>query len=360
MTRVSKKARRGKYLFCAIDLHQEKMLVGFAVDKGKAKFKEFSTTEAGFHSLVRRLNRLQAQHGCDEVWVAYEASGCGFVLADFLEEAGLRIFVLAPTHLPHTVKSRSNKTDKRDVVRIQEVLRGHVLAGNSLPTVWSPPRELRDDRELVRRRLSLKEELARAKNRVHGLLRRYGIKKPEGVKTNWTKRHRAWLASLGKVLNPGAARALGSLLRELSYYESECCLIEKDMVSLAGEDRYRSRVSKLTEIPGVGLLTAMVFLTELGDMDRFPNRKTVGSYLGLVPRTWESGEQDDRKGRISRMGPSRVRKVLNQAAWSMIRWSPYWKAWFKRRTPGGKRRKKMIVAVMRHLGIMMWRQARAA
>ena len=110
----------------------------------------------------------------------------------------------------------------------------------------------------------------------------------------------------------------------------------------------------------MGILTAMVFLTELGDLERFPNRKALGSYLGLVPRSWESGEQSDRKGRISKMGPSRVRKVLNQAAWSLIRWDPYWNKWFKARTPKGKCRRKMIVAVMRHLGIIMWHLALAA
>jgi transposase len=360
MTRVSKKVGRGKHLFCAIDLHQEKMLVGLAIDKGKAKFKEYNADKGGFQALADRLNRLCDRHGGLEVWVAYEASGCGFGLADFLEAAGFRVFVLAPTHLPSTMKSRSQKTDQRDVVRILDVLRGHVLAGASLPSVWTPPQQLRDDRELVRRRLALKEEAARVKNRIHGLLRRYGVKKPDWIKTNWTMSHRVWLASLEGVLDHGAARTLASILRELSYYDQECLLVDRELAALAGEDRYRARVGKLMEIPGVGLLTAMVFLTELGPMERFPNRRAVGSYLGLTPRSFESGEQDDRKGRISKMGPSRVRKVLNQAAWAMIRWSPYWRAWFKRHTPGGKGRRKMIVAVMRHLGIMMWRQARAA
>ena len=62
----------------------------------------------------------------------------------------------------------------------------------------------------------------------------------------------------------------------------------------------------------------MVFLTELGDMRRFRNRKKVGAFLGVVPSSNESGENNDRKGHITRQGPARVRKVLCQAAWARI------------------------------------------
>ena len=234
MTRVSEKPGRSKNIFCGIDLHQQSMLVGICSDRGKIKYKEYGTDDGWFISLSDRLERLRRRHPGSEVWVAYEASGCGFRLADFLEQSGFRVFVLAPTHLPVTVKSRSNKTDKRDVVRILEVLRGHVLAGNTLPSVWTPSLELRDDRELVRRRLSLKEESSRVKNRVHGLLRRYGIRKPDFLKSNWTKKHLRWLRSLETVLELGASRTLMSLLRELDYYESECIAVEQDLLVLAG------------------------------------------------------------------------------------------------------------------------------
>jgi len=59
----------------------------------------------------------------------------------------------------------------------------------------------------------------------------------------------------------------------------------------------------------------MVFLTEMGDLRRFRNRKKVGAYLGLVPTSNESGENTDHKGHITHQGPARLRKVLCQAAW---------------------------------------------
>lgn len=357
MRTVSEVARDGKHIFCGIDLHERSMLAGVALDRGEVVYYSLSTDDGGIGRLVSILHCFRDENPGSRVWASYEAGGCGFRLSDILEGEGFDVSVLAPTHLPMSPKSRSNKTDKRDALRVVEVLRGHVLAGNDLPVVWKPCAELRDDREIVRMRLRLREDASNVKNQIHGLLRRYGIKKPDGMKENWTKKHIRWLHSLETVLNDGAGSVLMSLLRQLDFYEGEIMEVEQDLINLSEAERYKSRVEALTQIPGVGLLTAMVFLTELGDLSRFRNRRKLASYLGLVPRSWESGEQGDRKGHISKLGPSRVRKVLNQAAWSLVRWDDGWRKWFKDRTPGRKYRKKMITAVMRRLGIFMWHTA---
>jgi transposase len=103
----------------------------------------------------------------------------------------------------------------------------------------------------------------------------------------------------------------------------------------------------------------MTFLAELGDVRRFRNRRQLSSYLGLVPSSYETGEDDDHKGHITHMGPARIRKVLNQAAWTIVRKDPIWKA---RYGPLSERRGKMkaIVAIMRKLGIELWHRAMAA
>jgi transposase len=115
----------------------------------------------------------------------------------------------------------------------------------------------------------------------------------------------------------------------------------------------------MTEVPGVGVLTALTFLVELGDVRRFCNRRQVGSYLGLVPASYESGDADDRKGHITRLGPPRVRKVLNQAAWHLVRLDPLWRTRYEA-IAGRGGGKTAIVAIMRRLGIELWQRARAA
>jgi transposase len=98
---------------------------------------------------------------------------------------------------------------------------------------------------------------------------------------------------------------------------------------------------------------------ELGDVRRFNNRRQVGSYLGLVPASYESGEASDRKGHITRLGPPRVRKVLNQAAWHLVRLDPHWRKRYEGIAARGGA-KTAIVAIMRKLGIELWQRAKSA
>lgn len=102
----------------------------------------------------------------------------------------------------------------------------------------------------------------------------------------------------------------------------------------------------------------MVFLSEIGDVTRFKNRRQIGAYLGLVPSANETGMTDDRKGHITRQGSARLRKVLCQAAWNRIRSDECEKPFYDRiKAKNPKRKKKAVVAVMRRLGIRMWHAA---
>lgn len=325
--------------------------------KGKKAEEKFvvETTPQGLQKLAQLV-------GEDEVWAAYEASSCGFEVYDLLTARGWKVFVLAPTHIARSVRGRKRKTDLEDARRILEVLMSHGELGGRLPAVWVPSRKIREDRELVRRRLTVAEELARVKCEIGALLRIQQVKGPEGLKKGWTKKHRAWLRGLareGSALAPSVRKALGSLVRQLEFLAEEVETLQKEVEELAQEEAYRKPVEKMTEVEGVGTLTAVTYYLELGDPKRFKNRRQVGSYLGLVPTSYESGDEDDRKGHISRMGPARVRKVLNQATLARLRLEPDWR---KRYKPIAVRRgpKKAIVAMMRKLGIELWRKACAA
>ena len=108
-------------------------------------------------------------------------------------------------------------------------------------------------------------------------------------------------------------------------------------------------------------MTAMVFLTELGDLRRFSNRRQVGSYLGLIPSSYETGQDDDHKGHITHQGPSRVRKVLCQAVWCRLRTVPLEREAYDRVAKRNPRHKKIaVVAQMRRLAVVLWHAGRAA
>src|SRR5437868_7542089 len=99
----------------------------------------------------------------------------------------------------------------------------------------------------------------------------------------------------------------------------------------------------------------------MGDLARFKNRRQVGSYLGLVPSSFETGEASDRKGHITHQGPARVRFVLNQAVWNIIRFDPDERLVYDRIVKRNPKRKKIAgVAMMRRLAVRLWHAGRAA
>jgi transposase len=272
-------------------------------------------------------------------------------LHDELTASGIECHVLAPTLMERSVKHTKGKTDERDAEEVLQSLRGWLLAGNRLPEVWIPDLQTRDDREAVRMRLEVADKLTRCKNQIRCLLKRNNVG-PSPMKP-WAVDYDVWLNHQAtKVLPRGAGLALSSLLRQLEHLVSE-----RDLLSRS--ERYRRQAKTLIDqLGGVGVLTAMVYLTELGDLRRFKNRQQVGSFLGLTPSSLETGEADDRKGHITRQGPGRVRKVLNQAVWSRLRTTPEARAKFDRiAAKNPKHKKKAVVALMRELGIAMWHKA---
>ena len=115
------------------------------------------------------------------------------------------------------------------------------------------------------------------------------------------------------------------------------------------------------EIPkGVGLLSFEVLRREVGDWSRFNNRREVSSYTGLCPREHSSGGKR-RGGSVNKSGNPRVRAMLVEMVWRMVRWQPGYHALRKWMPVLGDAkvsaaaRKKAIVAVARQLAVDLWR-----
>jgi transposase len=340
------------------DLHDKSMLLKCAIDKSDVFMWSTLNSDTGRKRLIARLKELSQQHGHAPIVFAYEASGQGFGLHDELTAAGITCHVLAPTKLATSVQDRRRKTDEADALRILEALRGHVLAGNSLPTVWIPDHETRDDREVVRMRLNVAEKMIALKAQIQSLLKRNHQRRPEECGQSWTSLFWAWLDHLTGADSPlrnGSRCALGSLLRQLRSLDVEERQLDDEIRVLSQSPRYQAAALELMRLTGVGRLTAMVFLTEMGDLSRFQNRRQVAAYLGLAPSSHESGEQSDRKGHITHHGSARVRRVLCQAVWARVRTEPQERDRHERLVEKNPKRKKVaVVAGMRRLAILMW------
>ena len=345
------------------DLHMKTLVLRYAVGRGAIRARTFGNDLPGRRALIGWLNQMRSCRAEGRVLFAYEASSQGFGLHDELRAAGIECYVLAPTRIARSPKQARGKNDGRDALQLLELLRAHVLAGNPLPAVWVPDLQTRDDRELVRMRLDLAERLTIIKNQIQSLLKRNELRRPAEAGKGWTNAYWGWLQQLarGRVegLGPGGQTVLSSMLRQMDAVEKEITRLDKQVRALSASARYAEPVKRLLTIKGVATLSAMVFLTELGDLSRFSNRRQLAAYIGLVPTSNETGERHDCKGHITRQGPSRIRKVLCQSTWCMIRTDARVALAYGhlvRRNP--KHRKIAVVAIMRRLAIVMWHRAR--
>jgi transposase len=213
----------------------------------------------------------------------------------------------------------------------------------------------RDDRELIRLRLAVAQDCGAIQNRVRWLLKRNGIEAAPAK--GWTEAYWQWLEQLSNNgrLRPGASGTLASLMRQIQGVRAEIERLDAQVLALSRAPRFAPVVAALRRHKGAGILTAMVYLTEMGDLSRFANRQQVGSYLGLTPSSFESGQDSDHKGHITHQGPSRVRKVLCQAVWSRLRSEPGERFAYDRIVAKNPKHKKIaVVARMRIMGIALW------
>lgn len=351
------------------DLHDNSLLLRIAEATGKAVTVSVRNNEPGRKRMIADLKRRAKAASGARIVFAYEASSQGFGLYDQLTAAGMECYVLAPTKLPRSQRQRKEKTDEKDAQQLLEVLRGHVLAGNALPSIWVPDRQTRDDRELVRMRLDVGAKRTATKTQIQCLLKRNGVRRPKATGTGWTLRFRAWLNWLANELGDrgkrsiavGAQGALASLLRQLLHLQGEEERLDYSLHQLAESARYAAPMQAMLTLRGVGELTALVFLAEMGDLTRFANRRQIASYLGLAPSSYESGEANNRKGHITHAGSHRVRKVLCQAVWAQIRHNSDEKEAYERIKAKNPRKAKIaVVAGMRRLAVRLFHRGHDA
>lgn len=351
-----------KIVFSGCDVHDKTVVARVAVGARESERHNYENSCPDWERLARELKARSKREGGARIVVAYEASGIGFGLHDYLVSQGIECHVLAPTRIARSPQQRKRKSDDADAELLLEVLRGHYLAGNKLPAIKVPSPQLRDDREVTRAADDVGAKLTEVKVQIQCLLKRHQVRRPKESGKGWTVPYRKWLKALSVCDEPlpsGGRVALGSLLRQLAWLEEEEKKLLVEVGKLAQAPRYAAAVKALSKMQGVGVWTALVFLLELGDPRRFQNRRQVGGHLGLVPTLNDTGETVGRHGHITRQGPKRLRKALCQAVWARVRTDPQEKAVYERIAKKNPQHKKIaVVASMRRLAIRMWHEAR--
>jgi transposase len=176
-----------------------------------------------------------------------------------------------------------------------------LLRADLLPEAWIAPQQVRDLRALLRHRASLVRLSTSCKNRVHAALADRGIDQDRGL---WTGPGRAWLADLELPPIPrGIIQDCCGLLDALA---TPIGRLEREIAALAKPD---PRVQALMTLPGVGRLTAMTLVAEIGDIGRFPTARKLCAWAGLTPQVRNS-DRTLRHGHITKQGSPWVRGIL--------------------------------------------------
>ena len=115
---------------------------------------------------------------------------------------------------------------------------------------------------------------------------------------------------------------LRSLLNDISFIKNREKEIE-EAISLASSNNDNIKI--LMIIPGINIYTAAGIASEIGTVDRFPNKDRFASYTGLIPIEYSSGERII-KGHITKHGPSLLRFFLVETVHSLIKYTKKFKS----------------------------------
>ncbi len=249
---------------------------------------------------------------------AYEAGFSGFWLHRQLLNLGIKSIVVNPADIPTTDKERKQKEDVRDSHKIAQSLRAGQLRG-----IYVPSEKTQHDRSLLRTRDALVKDLRRSKHRVKSLLYFEGIDYPDKFssnKTHWSKVFIEWLDSISFANETGKA-SLNVHLESVRSLRTILLKVNRQLRELSRSTDYKHSVELLVSVPGIGWLTAIKLLTEIGTLDRFARFDQLCSFVGLVPSTRSSGEHDVTAG-ITPRSNSTLRAALIESAWIAVRNDP--------------------------------------
>ena len=298
-----------QHIYVGIDVHLRSWKVTVFSEKLIIKtFSQDPSPEKLYQFLVRNFPNAYYHS-------AYEAGFCGYWIHNRLIEFGIDSIVVNPADIPTTDKERVNKTDQRDSKKIAQSLRSGHLKG-----IYVPSFKTLEDRNLIRARSLLVKDLSRNKNRIKTFLHFRGIEIPEQFKsknTHWSKRFMTWLKSIE--LNENSANSSLNLLINTSE-DLRAVILEanRNIRKLSESEPYAARFKLLRTIPGIGVLTAMILLTEIENINRFSNFDKLCSFVGLIPTTSASGEKDV-SGNLTRRGNNFIRSTIVECAWIAAR-----------------------------------------
>src|SRR6266536_2898634 len=320
-----------------IDVHQDFYVVVEQVGGSNPKPPQRFRKEAFLHWATRLKQKSGAQ-----VHAVYEACGFGFALQRKLSALGIHCYVVCPQKLDE--QNRRVKTDGLDAkalcLRLDRFVQGNRAA---LALVRVPSEQEEQLRAIHRQREQLVKVRKQLEAQGRSLMVNHGLEPVQ----NWWKPRTFTALPMPQWMK----ELLGNSQPILLALQQKIAALTIQLQSAAAPKQPR----------GLGLMTSVIIDREIGDWNRFSNRRQIASYTGLCPGEYSSGNTR-LQSCVTKHGNPRLRAALVELAWRLVRFQPNYKPVVKWRATlakgalaTGAARKKAIVAVARQLAVDLWR-----
>jgi transposase len=325
----------------AIDMHLKSFRVVRQMDHGPVQPAQRFEPARFYRWLEKERQKAE------RVAICYEAGCFGYEPARRMQVMGMEVYVIAPQSWDEQGKRQVN--DKWDAAvmcrRLSEYLDGHRKA---LSVVHIPTRQEEGERAEAR----FREQLCKEMRRIGAMGRSLLLQREMAVRGRW------WRGSTWELINQAMP---AWVLHQLKIWKELLERLEKHI----GHQEAQLRPAAATEpvLFGEGDLSHVLLKRELLNLERFKNARQVGNYFGLCPSENTTGERR-RLGPITKHGNPRLRRMMVEMAWRIVRFQPQYVA-LQRWGPllqedesnNATARKKAIVALARRLAVDLWRIA---
>lgn len=295
--------KRGTKVVIGVDLSSTKWV--FCCRWDDYDQRRLSTPASMVH--LQAIVREYAKRGC-KVVVVYEACGFGYQIAWWCESEGHTVIVVAPSTMERA-PGLQVKTDSLDAGTL-------ALKADKglLKSIYVPRRAAHELRQLSRCYSQVLTDRRRQQSRVRLLLQEHGIQAPPRA-AGWATLE-TWLGE--QELAEPVRICIAHLCALRQTADAAAKRLQAELLKAARGAQYKDLVDALSAQPGVGRLSAIRFILELGTMARFSNAAALANFLGLTPYEYSSGPIVHR-GATRKCGPRAVRSALVQCAWAAIR-----------------------------------------
>jgi len=312
-TKVNEKLFDGQPIYIGIDCHKKNWTVTILGEHYEHKTMSQNPDPDILASYLRR-NFPGAEYNA-----VYEAGFNGFYPCRKLKQLGINCNVIHAADVPTRQKEKLQKIDPVDSRKLARSLRSR-----EFEPIHIPDPNLEADRALVRQRFRMMKDVTRTKARVISLLFQFNIIVPDrftlGQTRSWSKVYITWLKEL-QIEYESLKQTLDNYIRIGELQRKELLYANRQVRSLSQTDAYRGNYNLLISIPGIGFLTAMTFLVQIGDIRRFERLDDLCDYVGLVPMMHGSGDKMS-TGKLINRGRKELKIMIIEAAWAAVRLDP--------------------------------------